>query len=1122
LILMAQGIEGFIPYINRKPLSDPLFLERARNPQDFPVLTSKEGGRDIYETHRMAHKAVQDSEGNIRGIAFPNIIFDGKELVNLPKRGINPADYALETGNYKLFDTVSEARDFAMNYKDLPEFEALKEPRNFNEGGVAGFIPLMLGFPPEPSMDQMRENYQKFAEDYKEDPGEALRQAASVAAIAAGRSPSPPVKALGNVAQGGLRLYDYFNPDDGLVPDTGIGVPPPTDPSSTPGFDLLSNVYGMIGGKKATDYGPAVDRGKELEAQGESPIDIANKTEEEFGVRAVRDDDGEFKIEIPTSSFTTDITGTFMTYGERLNEKMIRDEKRVVDIDQTTKYTKLMLDDVLPPDAFRPGYTPSKFAKTPFRTANLQIMPDIYERTKSGKYKLVQQSPFRTIKGSEGETIFHIQHNKMAGSNKTITRAENPLTALQIEALPADLQHRVTKLKEFKRIPKIINVAKTQEDLIQLGVPRLSEVLDYPQLYKQYPELANTPILRGEDKKAMLEQRDYGATGHLYGGKDERFIIINDHSSKKLPAPNILIELLKTIVHETQHNIQKKEGMAPGGSVLNAYSQIAKFTGVDFLEKLPPTLQKGIAASLYNALGGEVDARLVEARLEEPDLQLTETFTETRAGEAIGLPLVKRTIGRPEEGSNVDMTNYRDLLFIRDLIKQKEDKYLKNLALFEGDTSYIGKFMNEEGKYYKKPHKTFTEKFEEKIKEGIEEGTIKKPAQQDMFPENFEDGGVVGYFKRPEIDGMLYPSEFEKDVTEKPGYEYGMILPISSNVETGETQFDLAGGITGGIGRGIATLDRAFGGIPTTEQDVMNAALEVVGPSSGIAGITAGPGQLPGLIGAFNLKHGSGALFDKLRSSETGAAGPGVYGFGAEDTNAALGYAISRAKNEPLKNDDTAYEYKEMYEDPSEGSNVIYYLLETGNFKTFRDKTTDTTSFIFSDGSMVKVNRALSDEEIDYDNVREYGAEDLKKEIDSGELKLTFEGEKQGYLYDLAIKETKDDFFDFNKPLKDQPSKHRQALLELAEKTGYDLPVADLPGGYFYQHLEELYGSDDAASKKLSELGFIGNKTFLGLNDEAYVVFDPDKVEIKGYEVVNFENGGVAGLASIAQNMFTN
>jgi hypothetical protein len=76
-------------------------------------------------------------------------------------------------------------------------------------------------------------------------------------------------------------------------------VPPPTDPSSTPGFDLLSNVYGMIGGKKATDYGPAVDRGKELEAQGIEPLDIALQTEREFGVRAVRDDDGEFKIEIP-------------------------------------------------------------------------------------------------------------------------------------------------------------------------------------------------------------------------------------------------------------------------------------------------------------------------------------------------------------------------------------------------------------------------------------------------------------------------------------------------------------------------------------------------------------------------------------------------------------------------------------------------------------------------------------------------------------------------------------------------------------------------------------------------------------------------------------------------------
>jgi hypothetical protein len=88
-----------------------------------------------------------------------------------------------------------------------------------------------------------------------------------------------------------------------------------------------------------------------------------------------------------------------------------------------------MLDDVLPPDAFRSGYTPSKFATTPFRTQNLQIMPDIYERTKSGKYKLVQQSPLVIKKETESkkeapnETIFHIQHNKIPGTNKTIMRA---------------------------------------------------------------------------------------------------------------------------------------------------------------------------------------------------------------------------------------------------------------------------------------------------------------------------------------------------------------------------------------------------------------------------------------------------------------------------------------------------------------------------------------------------------------------------------------------------------------------------------------------------------------------------------------------------------------------------
>jgi hypothetical protein len=110
----------------------------------------------------------------------------------------------------------------------------------------------------------------------------------------------------------------------------------------------------------------------------------------------------------------------------------------------------------------------------------------------------------------------------------------------------------------------------------------------------------------------------------------------------------------------------------------------------------------------------------------------------------MGFPLSKRTLRLATEGSNLDMTDYRDLLVVRDLIKQKEDEYLKDLASFEGDTSYIGELKNKEGEYYKKPHKTFTEKFEEKIKEGLEKGTITKKAQQDMFPEEFKDGGVAG------------------------------------------------------------------------------------------------------------------------------------------------------------------------------------------------------------------------------------------------------------------------------------------------------------------------------------------------------------------------------------------
>ena len=378
-----------------------------------------------------------------------------------------------------------------------------------------------------------------------------------------------------------------------------------------------------------------------------------------------------------------------------------------------------------------------------------------------------------------------------------------------------------------------------------------------------------------------------------------------------------------------------------------------------------------------------------------------------------------------------------------------------------------------------------------------------------------KDGGVAGYFERPEIDGMLYSSQFEKDVSEKPGYEYGMILPISTNVETGESQFDLAGGITGGIGRGLSTLDRSLSGISVADEELMEGLMNVVGPSAGVAGLAAGPGQLPGLIGAFNLKHGSGALFDKLRRSETGIAGPGVYG--TDDIDTALGYARRNAFNRPVEYDNIAKQFEDIYLDPSEGVNAIGYAAENA-VRKFIDTAANTTRFIFSDGSSMKINRALND--VDFSDMPQQLYDDLEY------ADIEFDGSGTGYIYDIALKETKDDFFDFNSNIYNQPSKHRKALLDLAEETGFLKRYgSDVNGRAFYRHLTDLYGSQDAASKKLSELGLIGNRVKIGLAGEpsdAYVIFDPDKIEIKGTEVADFADGGVAGLAPIAQNMFRN
>jgi len=106
----------------------------------------------------------------------------------------------------------------------------------------------------------------------------------------------------------------------------------------------------------------------------------------------------------------------------------------------------------------------------------------------------------------------------------------------------------------------------TNEDVLSLvGKPeriyaynyqgKLSEVLKHPTLYEYYPQLANLPILYfvSDDTTRDFPQEFYYAPNDRGG-----YIVIN--------GSNLYGPILSTLLHETQHAVQRIEDFATGGN----------------------------------------------------------------------------------------------------------------------------------------------------------------------------------------------------------------------------------------------------------------------------------------------------------------------------------------------------------------------------------------------------------------------------------------------------------------------------------------------------------------------------------------------------------------------------
>lgn len=128
-----------------------------------------------------------------------------------------------------------------------------------------------------------------------------------------------------------------------------------------------------------------------------------------------------------------------------------------------------------------------------------------------------------------------------------------------------------------------------------LDAPNLPDVLDHPELFKAYPELADW-VVRGSDKPGAAALP----------------------KAKMITMGQNIDDPLSTLLHEIQHGVQSIEDFAQGGSSRQmaghpAFSEEMARLPTDF--KGSKNFLNDLLYSLYMRLGGEAEARNVSARL---------------------------------------------------------------------------------------------------------------------------------------------------------------------------------------------------------------------------------------------------------------------------------------------------------------------------------------------------------------------------------------------------------------------------------------------------------------------------------------------------------------------------
>jgi len=151
---------------------------------------------------------------------------------------------------------------------------------------------------------------------------------------------------------------------------------------------------------------------------------------------------------------------------------------------------------------------------------------------------------------------------------------------------------------------------------------RLEEILDFPELYEQYPEIKDLRVAR---------INEFG--GAFYDSARD-YIGVADQLNNQ--------EFQSSLLHEIQHWVQHKEEFPTGGSRQSIQGKLA-----DRMEGADSEALRGPARDLYESLYGEAEARTVQKRFLD-------------AEEAKLPPLVTRRKEAPDDDISMDETDALD------------------------------------------------------------------------------------------------------------------------------------------------------------------------------------------------------------------------------------------------------------------------------------------------------------------------------------------------------------------------------------------------------------------------------------------------------------------------------